>query len=73
MATAKDFNIALESVRTLIKLLPTFSRTQVEMLIGAELRGRRRRSVAMRLAQRAAKLDADETYRKVMKEFNNGS
>jgi hypothetical protein len=73
MAISKVAVSALESVRGLIKLLPSFSRKEVDELITAELKGRRRRSIVIRLAQRAAKLDADSTYLKVMKEFNNGS
>lgn len=63
---------ALESVRELIRMLPTFTRQQVDELIRMELTGQRRRSVGMRLAQRAARLDADATYSLVMKEFNDG-
>lgn len=64
---------ALHSVRDLIRLLPTFTRKEVDELIQHELKGQRRRSVGMRLAQRAARLDADATYQKVMKEFNDAS
>lgn len=63
---------ALSNVRSLIKLLPTFTREQVDGLIRLELGGQRRRSVGLRLAQRAARLDADATFQKVMKEFNDG-
>lgn len=66
-----ELNAALESVRELIRLLPTFSRKQVDELIRLELKGQRRRSVGVRLAQRAARLDADATYLSVMKEFND--
>lgn len=73
MAISKVAGNALESVRSLIKSLPTFSREEVDELIAAELKGKRRRSIVIRLAQRAAKLDADRIYSKVMKEYNNGS
>lgn len=68
---SKELVEALKSVRTLIRLLPLFTREQVETLIQMELAGRRRRSIGMRLAQRAANLDASSTYHKVMKEFND--
>lgn len=69
---AYDLALALSNVRTLIKHLPEFTREQVDELITLELAGLRRRSVGQRLAQRAARLDADATYMSVMKEFNNG-
>lgn len=64
---------ALSSVRELIDKLPTFTREQVDELIRLELNGARRRSVGVRLAQRAARLDADATYHSVMKEFSDAS
>lgn len=63
---------SLSNVRALIKALPTFTREEVEELINLELAGARRRSVGQRLAQRAARLDADTTYSRIMKDFNDG-
>lgn len=66
-----DLRSALSSVRELIDKLPDFTREEVDELIRLELSGARRRSVGIRLAQRAARLDADATYHSVMKEFND--
>lgn len=68
---AHELAASLHNVRTLIKSLPHFTREQVEELINLELAGARRRSVGQRLAQRAARLDADATYSRIMKDFNN--
>lgn len=68
-----DLASALQSVRDLIDRLPHCTREEVDELIRLELKGARRRSVGVRLAQRAARLDADATYHSVMKEFTDAS
>ena len=62
----------LANVRMLILHLPKLDIEQVDELVNLEIAGQRRRSVILRLAQRAARLEGNRIHKEIIERFNHG-